>query len=104
MMFARPGSYALGRTTTLTPVGTVPAYVPGSANPVSVRQPLNVVTVLSSCHASAVESPNHVFPLHVWPLRFPMFPSMPPSEKSYSVFPDTVAVSHGPRCVHPPMK
>src|SRR5439155_17320154 len=105
MMLARPGSYRFGRTTILTPAGALPAYVPGSANPVSVRQPSNVVTVLLSWrHARAVESPKNVLPVHVWPLRFPAFHTMPPPLKSNSVFPDTVAVSHAPRWAHPPTK
>src|SRR3989442_15246800 len=97
MMFARPGSYRFGRATTLSPAGVVPAYVPGSANPVSVRQPSNVVIVLLSLrHAKAVESPKNALPLHVWPLRFPTFHTMPPSAKLNSVFPDTVALSQAP--------
>src|SRR5438445_9751879 len=56
MMLARPGSYWLGRTTTLTPVGALPAYVPGSANPFCVRQPSKVVTsVVSWRHTTRSE-------------------------------------------------
>src|SRR5438552_7280080 len=107
MMFARPGSYWFGRTTTLPAVGTLPAYVPGLVNPVSVRQPLKDVTLFPLgvwSHAVAVESPKNVLPLHVWPLRFPMFHSMPPSVKLNSVFPVTVAVAQAPTRDHPPEK
>src|SRR2546421_3889275 len=98
MMLARPGSYRFGRTTILTPAGALPPYVPGSANPVTVRQPSNVVTVLLSWrHARVEESPKNVLPLHVWPLRSPRFHSMPPSLKSKRVVPDTVAVAQAPR-------
>src|SRR2546426_1553120 len=72
MMCARPGSYVFGRTTILTPVGALPAYVPGSVSPVPASQPSNVVIALVSWrHASAVGSPKNVLPLHVWPLTVP---------------------------------
>src|SRR6266581_4802649 len=105
MMLARPASYWFGRTTVLTPVGALPAYVPGSVNPVCVRQPSKVVTsLLSSRHATAVGSPKNVLSLHRWSLPVARVHTMPPVAKLYSVFPVTVAVVHAPICHHPPTK
>src|SRR5205807_661512 len=105
MMLARPGSYWLGRTTILTPVGALPAYVPGSANPFCVRQPSKVVTsVVSWRHTTAVGSPKSVLSLHRWSLSDPRVHTMPPLVKLYSVFPVTVAVAHAPIRHHPPTK
>src|SRR2546430_12192980 len=105
MMLARPRSYGFGRTTILTPVGALPAYVPGSANPVSVRQPSKVVTsLLSWRHARAVGSPKNVLSLHLWLLAVPSVPTIGPVVKLYIVFPVTVAVVQAPICHHPPTK
>src|SRR5437870_11895586 len=105
MMFAPPGSYWFGPTTILTPVGALPAYVPGYANPCSVRQPWKVVTsVLSWRHTTAVGSPKKVLWLHRWSLTVPRFHIMPPAAKLYSVFPVTVAVAQAPIRHHPPTK
>src|SRR2546426_4496628 len=105
MMLARPRSYWFGRTTILTPVGALPAYVPGSANPVSVRQPSKVVPpLLSWRHATIVGSPKNVLSLHLWSLTVPRVHTMPPAVKLYSVFPVTVAVAQAPIRHHPPTK
>src|SRR5437016_11702585 len=94
MMLARPGSYWLGRTAILTPVGALPAYLPGSANPVCVRQPSKVVALLLSWrHATAAGSPKNVLSPHLWSLTVPRFHTMPPAVKLYTVFPVTVAVA-----------
>src|SRR6266550_4089177 len=103
-MLARPGSYWFGRTMILTPVGALPAYVPGSANPVSVRQPAKVATPSLYRHTGAVESPKNVLSLHAWPPRSPRAPTMPPDVKLYSVLPLTVAVPQLPTRSHPPAK
>src|SRR6266567_2623115 len=79
MILARPGSYWLGRTAILTPVGALPAYVPGSTNPVCVRQPSKVVALLLSLrHATAVGSPKNVLSLHLWSLTVPRVHTIPP--------------------------
>src|SRR5438093_11659827 len=105
MMLARPGSYWFGRTKILTPVGAVPAYVPGSAKPLSVRQPPKVVTsVVSWRHTTPVESPKNVLPRHCWSLTVPRLHTIPPVPKLYSVFPLTVAVAQAPIRHHPPTK
>src|SRR2546421_9066387 len=105
MMLARPGSYWFGRTTTLIPVGALPAYVPGSANPACVRQPSKVVTsVVSWRHTTAVGSPKTQLSLHLWSLTVPTFHTIPPAVKLYSVFPVTVAVAQAPIRHHPPTK
>src|SRR5438128_7615 len=104
-MLARPGSYWFGRTTILTSVGALPAYVPGSANPVCVRQPSKVVTsLLSLRHTAAVGSPKNVLWLHLWSLTVPRVHTMPPVVKLNSVFPVTIAVAHAPICHQPPTK
>src|SRR2546422_282360 len=104
MMLARPGSYWFGRTTILSPVGALPAYVPGSASPVCVRQPSKVALLLSWRHATAVGLPKNVLLLHLWSLTVPRVHTIPPVVKLYSVFPVTVAVAQAPICHHPPTK
>src|SRR5437870_8170685 len=105
MMLARPRSYGFGRTTILTPVGALPAYVPGSASPVSVRQLSKVVmSLLPLRHAKAVGSPKNVLWLHVRSLTVPRVHTIGPVVKLYSVFPVTVAVAQAPIRHHPPTK
>src|SRR5437867_12354318 len=104
MMLARPGSYWFGRTTIFTPVGALPAYVPGSANPFCIRQPSNVVTsVVSWRHTMAEGSPKSVLSLHLSSLLpDPRVHTMPTLVTSKSVFPATVPVTHARIRHHPP--